>query len=106
MGLLRKETNMRLLLLLAIFFAALSVSFGVPVPQRGRRPGRGPGRGPPGRRPPPGGRPGRRPPPPNNGITGPFGGNLGTVATAGAAGFTGGLLAQPAANFVGSLLGR
>merc|ERR1712226_899284 len=52
MGLLRKETNMRLLLLLAIFFAALTVSFGVPVPQRGRRPGRGPGRGPPGRRPP------------------------------------------------------
>ena len=52
----------------------------------GRRPGRGPGRGPPGRRPPPPGRrPGGRPPPNsnNNGFTGPFGANLGTVATAG-----------------------
>merc|ERR1711953_429220 len=82
MGLLRKDTNMRLLLLLAIFFAALTVSSGVPVPQRGRRPGRGPGRGPSGRRPPPGGWPGRRPPNNNNGFTGPLGGNLGTVATA------------------------
>ena len=46
--------------------------------------GRGRGRGPPGRRPPPpGGRPGRRPNNNNNGFTGPFGGNLGTVATAG-----------------------
>ena len=96
--------------------------------------GRGRGRGPPGRRPPPpGGRPGRRPNNNNNGFTGPFGGNLGTVATAGtervtlllsfewqinnewrqiitktssgAAGFAGGLVAQPAANFVGGLLG-
>ena len=51
-----------------------------------RGPGRGRGRGPPGRRPPPpGGRPGpgRRPNNNNNGFTGPFGGNLGTVATAG-----------------------
>merc|ERR1712198_473243 len=102
MGLLGKETNMRLLLLLAVLFAALTVSFGSPVPQRGRRPGRGPGRGPPGRGPPgrrpppPGGRPGGRPPPNNNnGFTGPFGANLGTVATAGTAGFVGGLAAQP-----------
>merc|ERR1711970_636393 len=103
MGLLGKETNMKLLLLLAIFFAALTVSFGSPVPQRGRRPGRGPGRGPPGRRPPPpGGRPGGRPPPNNsNGFNGPFGGNLGTVAAAGTAGFVGGLAAQPVSNFVG-----
>merc|ERR1712032_799265 len=107
MGLLRKGTNMRLLLLLAVFLAALTVSFGSPVPQRGRRPGRGPGRGPPGRRPPPPGRrPGGRPPPNNNnGFTGPFGANLGTVATAGTAGIVGGLAAQPVSNFVGGLLG-
>merc|ERR1712060_1020645 len=54
----------------------------------------------------PGGRPGRRPPNNNNGFTGPLGGNLGTVATAGTAGFLGGLVAQPAANFVGGLFGR
>merc|ERR1712032_1063373 len=98
LSLLRKGTNMRLLLLLAVFLAALTVSFGSPVPQRGRRPGKGPGRGP----------PGRRPPPPNNnnnGFTGPFGANLGTVATAGTAGFVGGLAAQPVSNFVGGLLG-
>merc|ERR1711872_922280 len=53
MGTSHRESKMRLLLLLAIFFAALTVSSGLPLPQRGRGFGRGRGRGPPGRRPPP-----------------------------------------------------
>merc|ERR1712184_49919 len=101
-SLLRKETKMRLLLLLVIFFAALTLSFGSPVPQRGRRPERGP----PGRRPPPGRQPGGPQQNNNNGFTGPFGGNVGTAAVAGTAGFAGGLLAQPVANAVGGLFGK
>jgi len=69
---------------LAIFFAALALSSGSPVPQRGSRP-----------------QPGRRPGPgrPNNTGTG-------TVAAAGTAGFAGGHQAQPVANAVGGLFGK
>merc|ERR1739842_256109 len=95
MGLLCKPTNMRLLLLLAVFLTLLSLSGGIPVPQRRRRPNRPvavvgrPGGRPgavvarPGARPVvvrPGRRPGGRPN--NNGQGQAVGSNLGTVANA------------------------